>query len=97
MKISDTNAVAQVGITPRQAKPSGPADPTDTVSNEAADKVARAVSVARQATGVNRSARLQELETAIKAGTYQPDVGRIAAQILDAAQLDARLQALLGK
>ena len=97
MKISDTNAVAQVGISPRQTKPAGPADPTDTVSNQADAKVARAVSIARQATGVNRSARLQELETAIKAGTYQPDAGRIADQILDAAQLDARLQALLSK
>ena len=97
MKISDTKSVAQVGITPRQSKPAGAADPTDTVSNQAAEKVARGVSVARQASGVNRGARLQQLETAIRAGTYQPDAGRIAAQILDAAQLDARLQALLGK
>ena len=97
MKISETNAVAQVSVTPRQTRQAGPAEPTDTVSKGDAEKVARAVAVVRQSTGVSRGARLQELEAAIKAGTYHPDAGRIASQILDAAQLDARLQALLGK
>jgi negative regulator of flagellin synthesis FlgM len=97
MKISDTNAVAQAQVQPRQTRPAGPQEPTDTVSNGDAEKLARAVGVARQSAGVNRGARLQELEAAIKAGTYQPDAGRIAEQILDAAQLDAKLQALLGK
>jgi len=97
MKISDTNAVAQAGVQPRQTRPTGQPEPTDTVSNGDAEKVARTVAVARQAAGVNRGARLQELEAAIKAGTYQPDAGRIADQILDAAQIDARLQALLSK
>lgn len=97
MKISETNAVAQASATPRQARQAGPAEPTDTVSNGDAEKVARSVAVVRQSAGISRGARLQELEIAIKAGTYQPNAGRIASQILDAAQLDARLQALLGK
>jgi negative regulator of flagellin synthesis FlgM len=97
MKISDTNAVAQAGVQPRQTRPAGQPEPTDTVSNGDAEKLARSVAIARQTAGVNRGARLQELEAAIKAGTYQPDPGRIANEILDAAQIDARLQALLSK
>ena len=97
MKISETNAVAQASSTPRQTRQAGPAEPTDTVSNADAEKVARSVAVVRQSAGLNRGARLQELEAAIRTGTYQPDPGRIASQILDAAQLDARLLALLGK
>jgi negative regulator of flagellin synthesis FlgM len=96
MKISDTNALGPVAVTPRQdAKPAPAKGPADTVSSGAAEKLAMAVAVARQSTGISRTARLQELEAAIKSGTYQPDAGRIAQQILDAAQLDARLEALL--
>ncbi len=97
MKISDTNAVAQAGVQPRQTRPTGQPEPTDTVSNGDGEKIARSVAVARQTAGTNRGARLQELEAAISAGTYQPSAGRIAEQILDAAQIDARLQALLSK
>ena len=101
MKISDTNALAPVAVAPRQVRspeaPS-PADvptPADKVSSPDAERVARSLAVVRQAAGTNRSVRLQELEAAIRSGAYQPDAGRIAEQILDAATLDARLEAML--
>jgi negative regulator of flagellin synthesis FlgM len=95
MKVSDTNALGTVAATPRQGKAPAASDPTDTVSSAAAERLARAVAVARQGSGVNRAERLQQLEAAIRSGTYQPDAGRIAEQILDAAVLDARLEAML--
>jgi negative regulator of flagellin synthesis FlgM len=42
----------------------------------------------------NRSARLKEVESAIKRGTYTPNAQRIAEQILQAAEIEARLRAL---
>ena len=97
MKISETNALGPVSATPRQNKPATPPDPADTVSSPDAERLARAVAVTRQTAGAGRTARLDEIAAAIKSGNYRPDAGRIAEQILDAASLDARLQALLSR
>jgi negative regulator of flagellin synthesis FlgM len=97
MKISDTNALAPAAANPQKPRPATPSSPLDTVSSADAARVAQAVNVAQQVTGGDRAGRLQELEAAIKSGTYQPDAGRIAEQILDAAQVDAKLEALLAQ
>jgi anti-sigma28 factor (negative regulator of flagellin synthesis) len=46
--------------------------------------------------GADRAARLQELETAIRQGGYQPDAGQLAEKIVQAAEVDARLSAIFG-
>ena len=38
----------------------------------------------------------QKLESSVRSGTYAPDPGRVAEQILSDAEVDARLQAILG-
>jgi anti-sigma28 factor (negative regulator of flagellin synthesis) len=43
----------------------------------------------------SRTARLEQLESAIKAGQYQPDAGQLAEKLLSAAEIDARLRALM--
>jgi anti-sigma28 factor (negative regulator of flagellin synthesis) len=53
------------------------------------------VTVASQKAGGARAARFAQLATAIKSGQYRPDAGRLADQLLDAAELDARLRAML--
>jgi anti-sigma28 factor (negative regulator of flagellin synthesis) len=46
--------------------------------------------------GVDRSARLQELEAAIRQGGYQPNAGQLAEKIVQAAEVDARLSVIFG-
>jgi anti-sigma28 factor (negative regulator of flagellin synthesis) len=44
---------------------------------------------------MSHSARLAEVENAIRAGTYAPSANELASRLLDAAEVDARLQAML--
>jgi anti-sigma28 factor (negative regulator of flagellin synthesis) len=67
----------------------------DRVSVDEAQKLADHVQVARMRAGGARSARLSQIEAAVRGGHYRPDPGQIAEQILNAAEVDATLQALL--
>jgi anti-sigma28 factor (negative regulator of flagellin synthesis) len=67
----------------------------DRVSVDEASKLADQVQVARMRAGGARSARLSQIEAAVRGGHYRPDPGQIAEQILNAAEVDATLQALL--
>jgi negative regulator of flagellin synthesis FlgM len=69
----------------------------DRVSTDDTAKVAVAISQASASAGSARAAKLQAIEAAVRQGTYRPDPQRIATQILDDAELAARLQALLKK
>jgi anti-sigma28 factor (negative regulator of flagellin synthesis) len=44
---------------------------------------------------MSRTARLAQVEDAIHAGTYYPSASQVASQLLDEAEVDARLQATL--
>jgi flagellar biosynthesis anti-sigma factor FlgM len=68
----------------------------DKVSLEGAKHVEAVVQAVQASMGVDRSARLQELENAIRQGTYQPDAGQLAEKIVQAAEVDARLAAIFG-
>jgi anti-sigma28 factor (negative regulator of flagellin synthesis) len=68
----------------------------DRVSIEGAKHVEAIVQAVQTSMGVDRSARLQELETAIRQGSYQPDAGQLAEKIVQAAEVDARLSAIFG-
>jgi anti-sigma28 factor (negative regulator of flagellin synthesis) len=50
---------------------------------------------AKQRTKATRTGRLRELEAALRGGTYQPDVGQLAEKLLSAAEIDARLRAMM--
>jgi negative regulator of flagellin synthesis FlgM len=79
--------------------------PTPSESSELrtrADKVtvpdaqlAAMVDSARLTQSVGRAARLEQLEAAVKGGTYRANPQQIAEQLLSAAELDAKLQAML--
>ena len=45
--------------------------------------------------GLSRAARLARVESAIREGTYQPSASDVAAHMVDAAEIDAQLQAKL--
>lgn len=68
---------------------------TDKVSTDSTAKLEAATTAARASAGSNRQLRLEQIETAIKNGTFKPDPARIAARILDDAKITAELQAML--
>jgi anti-sigma28 factor (negative regulator of flagellin synthesis) len=45
---------------------------------------------------MSHAARLTEVENAIRAGTYAPSASQLASRLLDEAEIDARLQVMLG-
>ena len=59
------------------------------------NQVAEQLNAAKLRAGPNRNARLEQLESAIRAGQYQPDASQLAEKLLSAAEIDARLRALL--
>ncbi len=69
---------------------------TDKVSVEGVKQVQAVVQAVQASLGSDRVARLQELEAAIRQGRYQPDAGRLAERIVQAAEVDARLRAIFG-
>src|SRR5687768_18303841 len=67
----------------------------DKVSVEEATKLADHIATAKLRAGGARAARLSQIEAAVRGGHYRPDPGQIAEQILSAAEVDAKLQAML--
>ena len=68
----------------------------DKVSVDEAGKLAEHVEHVKLRAGGARAARLSQIEAAVRGGHYRPDPGQIAEQILNAAEVDAKLQAMLG-
>jgi negative regulator of flagellin synthesis FlgM len=98
MKVTDASQIR--ALAPGKAPEPGrtPAaergEVSDRVSTEATKQVAAAIAAASQGASSERTAKLASIEAAVRQGTYRPDPQRIAQQILDDAELAARLQAL---
>jgi negative regulator of flagellin synthesis FlgM len=69
-----------------------PAEDKVSVSN--AKNLDEAISTAQVSASASRTQVVQALANAVRQGTYKPDPQRIAQQILEDAELIARLQAL---
>ena len=72
-----------------------PKKPSSPAQDSPAAQVAITVSHAQKAAGAGHASRLRDIENAVRLGTYKPDVGRIAEEILASAELDARLRTTL--
>ena len=98
MRVEDKQSLKGTDAAP--AKPAG--DKTavrpqaDKVSLDGAKQVEAIVQAVQTSMGVDRSARLQELEAAIRQGGYKPDAGQLAEKIVQAAEVDARLSVIFG-
>jgi anti-sigma28 factor (negative regulator of flagellin synthesis) len=100
MKIDPTKKVSSVeGIekVPTVERPPAAKEVADRVSVDEAHKLADQVQLARSRASGARALRLSQIEAAVRGGHYRPDPGQIAEQILNAAEIDAKLQALLGR
>ena len=97
MMIKNTTSVGAVD--PATSKPQTDAATlrrqSDSVSTEDAAQAAALARAVQANVGMSHSARLAQVESAIRAGTYQPSASALASRLLDAAEVDARLQALL--
>jgi negative regulator of flagellin synthesis FlgM len=101
MKIPDRKnpiAIAEAaGKRPEAERPPAikPAATVEPSAVKHRDAVAAAIEQAQASSSTARSARLQELEAAIRQGTYKPDPQRIAERILESAEIAARVRASL--
>jgi negative regulator of flagellin synthesis FlgM len=101
MKVTDASQIRALapGQAPEPAKtPAAERGAAgDRVSTEDSARIAAAISQASLTAGAGRAARLQAIEAAVRQGTYRPDPERIAQEILDDAELAARLQVMFSK
>jgi negative regulator of flagellin synthesis FlgM len=95
MKVTDPkfSAVAQVKASTEAPAPK--ASPVEKVSTKASDRVQATIAQVKAGIPADRSARVQQIAQAVKKGEYQPDPQKIAEQIVDDAELSARLQTML--
>ena len=95
MKVNDTTPLAPV----RSLRPAEQTQQVnsakDKVSTNEQERVSTVTSEAQELASKERSVRLQELEAQVQSGSYKPDAGRIAEQILAEAELNARIRSLL--
>lgn len=95
MKVNDIKEVRELP----EAAPVKPTKPVseaeDRVSTSASFELSQAVESARMELAGSRAVRVKELEAAVKQGLYRPDAKRLAEEILNAAELNARLRAML--
>ncbi len=72
-----------------------PSAPKDRVSVEEARRVDQLVQAVRSQAGATRSSRLSQIEAAIRSGGYKPNPGVLADRLLEAAEIDARIAAMM--
>jgi negative regulator of flagellin synthesis FlgM len=102
MKVESPKEVKGVDrVTGREEKGAPPAPgpgaaqaPADRITIEGR-QVVELLSNAKLRTASGRGARLEQLEAAIRSGSYQPDASQLAEKLLSAAEIDARLRALM--
>ena len=97
MKVTDASQIQGLGPTaaPEPRLPARAAgEGVDRVSTGASQQRATTIAATASAADAARPARLGAIEAAVRQGTYRPDPRRIAQEILDDAELAARLQAI---
>ncbi len=98
MKVTDASQIRALNpakaVDPGRPASAEPGGATDRVSTTESAKIDAAIAEASRGAAAARTQRLAAIEAAVKQGTYRPDPQRIAQEILDDAELAARLQAL---
>lgn len=99
MKIKDASNIDQLALvagSKKQAKASTEVEEREEkVSTTQSEEVAKAITTAQASTKASRAEVVAALATAVRQGTYKPDPQKIAQQILDDAEMIAKLQAML--
>ncbi|MBX7113993.1 MAG: flagellar biosynthesis anti-sigma factor FlgM [Myxococcaceae bacterium] len=94
MKVNEPKEISP--LRPVKADAASPqAEKHDVVTLENTREVDAAISQAKTSSGASRAAHLVAIEAAVRNGTFKPSASQVAQRILEAAELDARIQAML--
>jgi anti-sigma28 factor (negative regulator of flagellin synthesis) len=97
MEIKPATSVEVIRSVASQPQSEPISRPSPSVSVSTADTT-RMAELARAVQGKGsllHTARLAKIEKAIRAGTYEPSASQIASRLLDAAEIDEHLQAIM--
>ncbi len=97
MMIKNTTSIGSVeSTTSKPQKEEAPARThVDRVTTAEAQHVLALAQSLKGKVGASHSAMLAQVESAIRSGTYRPSASQLANRLLDAAEIDARMQAML--
>ena len=97
MEIKSTTSVEAIRSAASQPQSEPVSRPSPSVSVSTADtsrmaEIARAV---QDKGALLHAVRLAKIEKSIRAGSYEPSASQIASRLLDAAEIDEHLQAIM--
>jgi anti-sigma28 factor (negative regulator of flagellin synthesis) len=99
MKVESTSEIRSLNTTSAGADKASAAGSASTqpdkVTTDESSQLAATVAAVQAQVGSGQSARLAQIEQAVQQGTYRPDPAQIANQILQDAEISAKLQAML--
>jgi anti-sigma28 factor (negative regulator of flagellin synthesis) len=95
MKVTDTKPVGAVDRIAGSDAPVAP-PPKDKVDVRASREAQASVASARSAAGSQRISRLKEIEQQVRSGGFKPNPSQVADEILQAAEVDAKLREMIG-
>ncbi|MCC6335711.1 MAG: flagellar biosynthesis anti-sigma factor FlgM [Myxococcales bacterium] len=95
MKVNDTHTAVPLQAANSSTTPARAKEEKDRVSLERARELQADIERAKLAASAGRAAQLQALEAAIRNGAFRPSPQQLAEKLLQSAELDARLRALL--
>jgi negative regulator of flagellin synthesis FlgM len=95
MKINDPKSPVAIQSTSTPTGPARAREETDRVSLERTKELQADIDRAKSSASAGRAAQLQALEAAIRNGTFKPSPQQLAEKLLQSAEVDARLRALL--
>jgi anti-sigma28 factor (negative regulator of flagellin synthesis) len=102
MKVQDSPLTVVPAATARVAQGSGQTEQVE--QKQVKDKVSvsspreeAALDAARSAVASSRSARVQEIISAVRSGQYYPSPQQIAQKLVSEAEVEARIRALMAK
>jgi anti-sigma28 factor (negative regulator of flagellin synthesis) len=94
MKITETKPVVPVERIGSQDSPAS-IPPKDRVTVRESRAAQAAVESARSAASTSRADRLKDIEQQVRAGNFRPNPSRVAEEILQDAEIDAKLRQLI--
>jgi len=97
MEIGNVTSVGGENSSASQVAADLPArqSPPVTVSTADTSRMAEMARTAQRSVATLRTVRLARIEKAIHEGNYQPSASQIANRLLDAAEIDSHMQAML--
>jgi anti-sigma28 factor (negative regulator of flagellin synthesis) len=95
MKVTETKPVGSVDrIVGSDAAVAAP--PKDRVDVTASRDAQSSVAAARSSASSARISRLKEIEQQVRSGGFRPNPSKVADEILQAAEVDAKLREMIG-